>query len=44
MFVNQWGSILGDLEKSRISHLQPLTKKRLAAPKDLIICTTKRLN
>ena len=31
----------GNLEKSRISHLQKLTKKRLAAPKGLINCTSK---
>jgi hypothetical protein len=31
----------GNLEKSRISRLQKLTKKRLAAPKGLINCTSK---
>ena len=32
---------IGNLEKSRISHLQKLTKNRLAAPKGLINCTSK---
>jgi len=34
-------SIYGNLEKSRISHLQKLTKKCLAAPKGLINCASK---
>ena len=33
--------VKGTSKKSRISHLQKLTKKRLPAPKGLIICTSK---
>jgi hypothetical protein len=32
---------LGHLEKSRISRLQALTEKRLAAQKDVIICSSE---
>jgi hypothetical protein len=41
-FIEKKSSIhSGNLEKSRISHLQKLTKKRLTAPKGLINCTSK---
>jgi hypothetical protein len=32
---------IGHLEKSRTSRLQALTEKRLAAPKDIVNCTSE---
>jgi len=40
-FVDRESTRRGNLEKLRISRLQKLTKKRLAAPKSLINCTSK---